>query len=96
MSKADGSKTTLLYSHLKICRLARTEDGDVGGAAMGRRLWLWWPGEGAFFGGAITATAVEDGAVAIAYDDGEVQGRLWLSDRLFHWEPPAVKEEMAT
>ena len=27
MSKADGSKTTLLYSHLKICRLARTEDG---------------------------------------------------------------------
>ena len=58
----------------------------TGDASVGRHLEIFWPGDGAFYGGTVAAYKTETGEHEVYYDDGGKE-TLQLSMQTVRWGP---------
>ena len=77
-------------------RWLRTLGNLTGDASVGRHLEIFWPGDGAFYGGTVAAYKTETGEHEVYYDDGGKE-KLQLSMQTVRWGPapaPGARERM--
>ena len=51
---------------------------EIGQTIVGHKVEVWWPGEGMFYGGTVTAFDKNSFTHLIVYDDSVIEG-LWLA-----------------
>jgi hypothetical protein len=74
----------------------RTLGNLTGDASVGRHLEIFWPGDGAFYGGTVASYKTETGEHEVYYDDGGKE-TLQLSMQTVRWGPtpqPGARERM--
>ena len=70
-------------------RWFRAFGAQTGDPSVGRHIEIFWPGDGAFYGGTICAYKPETGEHEVMYDDGGKE-TLQLSMQTVRWGPPPV------
>ena len=65
-----------------------------GELAIDRRVRVFWPAEGAFFAGLVTAFNGKSGRHTVRYDDGDMEEVLFAAERM-EWVAPGEDESAA-
>ena len=65
-----------------------------GESAVGRRVRVFWPAEGAFYAGLVVGFDFKSAKHRVRYDDGDVEDVLLAAERI-EWIQPGVVDEMA-